>query len=153
MYCCSDKRFPMPCHTLSIQVCRSTCFVKCKHAQKFLPSKWTQSKTQKYSRTCSRWSTVQVGCARGTFWTSENLTFTDVGPESWLHVKLLTCTVTTLRPQSSVERLNELVRCSSRIFCLGQWCSGDFFGFGLLALRGFFTVRSDSLVIIQRLTI
>lgn len=29
----SDKRFPMPCHTLSIQVCRSTCFVKCKHAR------------------------------------------------------------------------------------------------------------------------
>lgn len=23
-----DKRFPMPCHTLSIQVCRSTCFVE-----------------------------------------------------------------------------------------------------------------------------
>lgn len=22
----------MPCHTLSIQVCRSTCFLKCKHA-------------------------------------------------------------------------------------------------------------------------
>lgn len=30
----SDKRFPMPCNTLSIQVCRSTCFVKCKHVEK-----------------------------------------------------------------------------------------------------------------------
>lgn len=28
------KRFPMLCHILSIQVCRSTCFMKCKHTIK-----------------------------------------------------------------------------------------------------------------------
>lgn len=36
----SDKRFPMPCHTLSIQVCRSTCSVKCKHIR------WKRQKLQ-----------------------------------------------------------------------------------------------------------
>lgn len=34
MYCWVTKKFPMLCHTLSIQVCRSTCFMKCKHTFK-----------------------------------------------------------------------------------------------------------------------
>lgn len=40
----SDKRFPMPCHTLSIQVCRST-FCKCKHVR------W---KVEKLLRMCNK---------------------------------------------------------------------------------------------------
>lgn len=90
----SDKRFPMPCHTLSIQVCRSTCFVKCKHArlkvqilqfaQNTLRRKkkkyWNllslKRKTQPHSNTYCTKSSVQVGCERRTFWT-----FTRVGPD------------------------------------------------------------------------
>lgn len=35
MYCrVTKKRFPMLCHIVSIQVCRSTCFMKCKHTIK-----------------------------------------------------------------------------------------------------------------------
>lgn len=42
----SDKRFPMPCHTLSIQVCRSTCFVKCKHNYSLLWTYWKKKKRE-----------------------------------------------------------------------------------------------------------
>lgn len=73
----SDKRFPMPCHTLSIQVCRSTCFVKCKHmlkgteitvrsehSEKLEISLFEcmQSETQPHSHIYRTQSTVRVGC-------------------------------------------------------------------------------------------
>lgn len=106
MYCLVTKRFPMRCHTLSIQVCRSTYFVRCKHIRwkgtditiqkktkkrySFLFSTAHKSKTQPHSRTL-----LHTKLRARRLWMRDFLNM-ELALKALLYVNPLTQTVTTV---------------------------------------------------------